>query len=313
MTGKRRIFLVLLPLCMLFSSCGAGPTEVFDPNQSTAPDGPIVDFPAGEWVFFPSESELLCAEWRAGELCFRYRGSVGERVRYEQALAEDWYLRLPEQVAQNDRISTYLHPTGWRIAVYDNRRNRVLRERYGETPYVYELRIRRLVFARSVFPVYPESSRSFGLEEKSFDGLPDALPPDFFSLPENAILTRSAQSEKGLEIAFLTTVREWHALQAALPAAGWEPVGACYANADGDYFYTTYEPLKVQKEGVDYSYLPEDPDLRSVLAPDELPATDEEISDGTFCRIRLQIVRNEWVPAFWKHMHTLEGSPCSAS
>lgn len=313
MTGKRRIFLVLLPLCMLFSSCGAGPTEVFDPNQSTAPDGPIVDFPAEEWVFFPSESELLCAEWRAGELCFRYSGSVGERVRYEQALAEDWYLRLPEQVAQNDRISTYLHPTGWRIAVYDNRRNRVLRERYGETPYVYELRIRRLVFSRSVFPVYPESSRSFGLEEKSFDGLPDALPPEFFSLPENAILTRSAQSEKGLEIAFLTTVREWHALQAALPAAGWEPVGACYANADGDYFYTTYEPLKVQKEGVDYSYLPEDPDLRSVLTPDELPATDEEISDGTFCRIRLQIVRNEWVPAFWKHMHTLEGSPCSAS
>ncbi len=286
---------------------------MFDPTQSIVSDGPASDFPAEEWVFLPQESEQLCSEWKEGELCLYYSGSIEERVRYEQALANDWYLHLPEQVSQNDRISTYLHPTGWRIAIYDNRRNRVLRKQYGETPYVYEVRIRRLVFARSVFPVYPEASRPLGLEEKQFDGLPDTLPQDFFSLPENAILTQSVQSDKGLEIVFLTTAKEWYAIQTALPDMGWEPVGECYANDYGDYFYVTYEALKVQKDGIDYSYLPEDPALRNILALDEFPVTDEEISDGTFCRIRLQIVRNEWIPAFWKHMHTLEESTCSVS
>lgn len=294
---------------MLLSSCKAESTESFDPTQSIGSDGSVTDFPAEAWVFLPQESEQLCSEWKAGELCFCYRGSVEERIRYEQALAKDWYLRLPEQVSQNDRISTYLHPTGWRIAIYDNRRNRALREQYGETPYVYELRIRRLVFARSVFPVYPEASRPLGLEEKQFDALPDTLPQDFFSLPEHAILTHSVQADKGLEVVFLTTSKEWYAIQTALPDMGWEPVGECYANADGDYFYVTYEALKVQKDGVDYSYLPEDPALRNILSLDELPATDEEVSDSTFCRIRLQIVRNEWIPAFWKHMNASEESP----
>ena len=301
---KYRVLLLLF--CVLLCSCSQEGIEVYDSDYSSYPDGIASDYSLSEWVILPQGNQPFRAERKNGELCLIYKGTVEERTQYEAILANDWYLRMKEQYSQNDRISTFLHPTGWRIAIYDNRRNSNLRQKFGEESYVYELRIAKLVFDRSVFPTYPEDHRPLGLSYTEFDAIPDNLPEGFFALPENIILEKSVQSESGLWLVFLTTNTQWRKTVSSFSEYGYNIVGRCYASENGDYFYYTSEKIRIQKEGFDYSDLPKDPASRGILAIDELPETDEEINDTTFCRIRLQVVRSEWVPDFWENMNTYE-------
>lgn len=320
---SRRISSVILMLlcCAVFSSCADTLYEplasdaVLMPDEMSLPD----DYLPDELIPPVKHGEVLRVCRMENELFLHVRDNVSFRLDYEKELDALWYESLPLTPAMNDRISTWLHPTGWRIAIYDNRRSERLRESYGADEYVFELRIKKIDFDGALFPRYPEGDKNlwFDPEElRSFDEMPlDLLPEGLTTLPENSLFLRSRLAENGLFVTYITTYDDYeNYLSRLIEDEIFFNAGYCYANGNGDYFYV-YEvaSIKIVNEddeskestselenesiGAEVSRLKEE--LRTNYKLSELPPLSEEPTDSTYCKITLQVVRSEWLPEWW--------------
>lgn len=316
---NKRIFPMLLLFTLLFlASCDPfaeeqlaadvelSADEVF-PNESDVSDA------LHSLVFLPKDADCLFSCRKDNEVIADYKADISARIAYEQELNARWYKQLPARHAQNDRISTWLHPDGWRVAIYDNRRNRALREAYGSDAYVFSVRIKKIEYDPSVFPKYPEADKHLVLDEAllgAFDTYPaERLPENFPGLPAHAVFLRAKCLPKGLVLTALTTYADLDAYLKSI-AETYAPAGACYADETGNYFYLEVYSVQVYSEDSADVSLPEPPKDPALLelyeenrmhyTREELPHfKDEDVFDTAFCKITIQVIRAEWVPAWY--------------
>ena len=135
------------------------------------------------------------------------------------------------------------------------------------------------------------------------------MPENFPGLPAHAIFLRAKCLPKGLVLTALTTYGDLEAYLESIREV-YAPDGACYADENGNYFYLEIRAIQVySEESADVSVPepPKDPALlelyeenRMHYTREELPHfADEDISDTDFCKITIQVIRAEWVPAWY--------------
>lgn len=316
---NNKTLLVLLLFTLLFlSSCGTFLQEQLAADVEPSADevfpteGRVTDV-LNELVPLPENADYLFSCRKDNEVMIDYKGDISARIAYEKELNALWYKQLPLQHAQNDRISTWLHPAGWRVAIYDNRRNRALQDTYGRDAYVFSVRIKKIEYDPSVFPKHPEADKNLFLGEDllgDLDAYPmELLPENFPGLPANAIFLRAKCLPKGLVLTALTTYAD---LEAYLEnnKEVYAPDGACYADENGNYFYLEIHALQVySEENTDISVPepPGDPTLLEIYEENRMHYTreelpyfeDEDVSDTDFCKITIQVIRAEWVPEWY--------------
>ena len=312
--ARLRITVFLAAVLMCLTACSSGYTEQRDTSAQL--DG-LAELPnVGEGA------ELLFRGVVNGETVLEIKSDVSVRWDYESRLEYLWYKPIDTEPEMEDRVSTHLHPTGWRVAIYDNRRNDGLKEKYGTVGYVWQARICRIKVNEGEFPQYPESGRVLWFDERfseEYEELPaDKLPEDYPGIPEGAILTDCGFNERGLHFTFITTYTDFSSyLQES--SKDYVPNGVCYADEDNNYFYTTYQHITViepkDESSDDESFGPETSYPEEILKAmeksrheyyiEELPKhydeKGEEIEPNVndFCKITILFVRSEWVPEWW--------------
>ena len=316
--NKRPLLVLILFTLLLLSSCGpflqeqlAADAEVFA-DEVFQSESDVLNV-LNELVPLPKNTKMLYSCMQDNELFLHFKADISIRIAYEQELNSLWYKLLAPIPELNDRISTWLHPSGWRVAIYDNRRNTRLRETYGSDEYVFSVQVKKIEFESSIFPKYPEADKDLFLNEEllgDLDTYPaELLPENFPGLPEHAIFLSAKCLSKGLALTALTTYDD---LEAFLEnnADVYAPCGSCYADEEGNFFYIEIQSVYVfSEENTDISVPepPKDPALleiyeenRVYFTREELPHfEDEGVLDTDFCKISIQVIRAEWVPEWY--------------
>lgn len=312
--ARLRITVFLAAVLMCLTACSSGYTEQRDTSAQL--DG-LAELPnVGEGA------ELLFRGVVNGETVLEIKSDVSVRWDYESRLEYLWYKPIDTEPEMGDRVSTHLHPTGWRVAIYDNRRNDGLKEKYGTVGYVWQARICRIKVNEGEFPQYPESGRVLWFDERfseEYEELPaDKLPEDYPGIPEGAILTDCVFNERGMHFMFITTYKDFEAYLKSI-SGDYKPTGYCYADGDHNYFYFAYEHLTVidpnEESSQEEVSLPENSYPEEVLKEmekhrtkyyiEELPQRYDENGEliepdiHSYCRITISFVRSEWVPEWW--------------
>ncbi len=316
-----------LPLLLLFSflaSCSSGYVEyrddallkdaVYSSVEEAAKD-------LDELAELPKIGEgatLLFAGVKNGETVLEIKSDVSLRWDYERRLKYLWYKLIEAKPETGDRISTYLHPTGWRAAIYDNRRNAELQSKYGEDGYVWQVRMCRIRVNEGEFPNYPQNGNVLWFDEhfrEEYGEFPrHILPDDFPELPECSLLTSAERNEFGLEIIFITTYKDFEKYLSDLSDV-YKPNGVCYADVENNYFYFSFQPITIIGSGEE-SYLSNESYTEEVLLEiekrkdryriEELPkhfdenGSEMETDVNDYCKITISFVKAEWVPKWWK-------------
>lgn len=261
---------------------------------------------------------LLFAGVKNGETVLEIKSDVSLRWDYERRLKYLWCKFIDAQPETGDRISTYLHPTGWRTAIYDNRRNTGLQSEYGKDVYVWQVRICRIKLNDWDFPKYPENGNVFWFDEhfrEEFEELPRHIMPDNFpEFPERYLLTNAERNEFGLHLTFITTYRDFEKYLSDMSDI-YKPYGGCYADGDNNYFYVSFrhitvidssEEISLTEESYPEEILREIEKNKDRYFIDELPKQLDENGSETepdvngYCKITISFVRHEWVPEWWK-------------
>jgi len=310
-----------LPMLFLFALLFLSSCDPFAEEQLAAdvelsadevfPNEDVVTL--SELVPLPKNADFLFSCRKDNEVRIDYKADISARIAYEQELNALWYKQLPAQHAQNDRIGTWLHPAGWRVAIYDNRRNRALRETYGNDTYVFSVRVKKIEYDPFVFPKYPEADKNLVLDEEllgAFEAYPaELLPENFPGLPAHAVFLQAKCLPKGLVLTALTTYGDLEAYLESIREV-YAPDGACYADENGNYFYLGIRAIQVYSEESTDVSVPEPPNDPALLelyeenrmhyTREELPHfADEDVFDTDFCKITIQVIRAEWVPAWY--------------
>lgn len=317
---KKRIIGLLLLLFVL-SSCAS------EYHENLAKDSPfmfderfngieIYEKEFEPFVILPVDENLIYSEISNNEIIIRLKSNITSMLHYVEILKDNSYKTIALTKEMNDRIATYLHPTGWRVAIYDNRRNNTLRDIYETDEYIYEVRIKKIQYDRNLFTKYPQNDTVLEIKETQYQEF-DVVPTNVFSisLPDDSVFVRARLDEYGLYLSALTTYKELKNWESYVSEIGYKYIDNCYADEQDNYFFLTVEPifensfykgdlsdLEVSEnlEGdalVEYEKNKED--LRQYYELEELPKTDEEITVNTFCRIKIQFVRSEWIPEWW--------------
>ena len=310
---RLRTLMLLITLFLLLCSCSSGYTEQRD---ISAPLDELAELPViGEGM------ELMFDGTVDGERVLEIRSDVSARWDYESRLDYLWYKHIDTEPEMEDRVTTYLHPTGWRVAIYDNRRNDGLKKKYGTDDYVWQVRICKIKVNKGEFPQYPESGKVLWFDEQfyeEYEELPaDKLPENYPGIPEGAILTDCGFNERGLHFTFITTFTDFSAFLDETSKV-YAPSGYCYADEDNNYFYTTYMHITViepKDESEEESSAPEISYPEEILKAmdktrheyyiEELPKhydeNGEEIEPNIndFWKITILFVKSEWVPEWW--------------
>lgn len=311
---RTKTIIILFAVLLLFlTACSVGYAEQME-------DGAALDELA-ELPNILGDAALLFEGTVDGERVLEIRSDVSTRWDYESRLEYLWYKHIDTQPEMGDRISTFLHPTGWRVAIYDNRRNAELKEKYGTEEYVWQARIGKIKVNNGEFPDYPESGKVLWFDEQfleEYNELPaDKLPEDYPGMPDGAILTDCGFNERGLHFTFITTYADFVDFLQGLSNV-YKYNGVCYADGDNNYFYTTYQHITVidpEEESSEESSANEVSYSEEILAAmekardkyylDELPkhydANGEEIEPDVngFCKITILFIKSEWVPDWW--------------
>ena len=320
---KKR-FLPFLLLLAFLSSCSSGYVEyrdgalLEDAVYSSVEEAERVLDELAELPEIGEEATLLFAGVKNGETVLEIRSDVSLRWEYERRLKYLWYKLIDAQPETGDRISTFLHPTGWRVALYDNRRNAELQSEYGTDDYVWQVRICRIKVNKGDFPNYPQKGSVLWFDEhfrEEYEELPrDILPDDFPALPECSILTSAEQTESGLQLMFITTHKDFEKYLSDMSDV-YKPNGVCYADGENNYFYVSFQNITVVDEKeesffTDESYteemLKDVEKNRNRYSLEELPkhfdenGSEAEPDLNDYCKITISFVRNEWVPKWWK-------------
>lgn len=318
---------VLLLLVAFLTSCSSGYAEHRDgASLADAVYGSVEEAASAldELAELPEIGEgatLLFAGVKNGETVLEIRSDVSLRWEYERRLNYLWYKSIDAQPETGDRLCTYLHPTGWRVAFYDNRRNAALRSAYGEDGYVWQVRICRIKVGAGDFPRYPENGSILWFDEhfrEGFEAFPrHMLPDDFPALPECSVLTNAERNEAGLRLTFITTHQAFETYLSELSDV-YKPDGGCYADGEHNYFYVSLRHITVidESEEREESVLTEESYSEEALREmeiqkdryflEELPKQVDENGSETepdvngYCKVTISFVRHEWVPEWWK-------------
>ena len=327
----RGITAVFVCAALLFCACNADFAEPAAKNAAVYPDALGIARDSAEdyldpLAFLPEGGELVDCFYSGGELTADFRGDICVRFAYESQLQHMWYDPVDPVPATSERASTFLHPTGWRVAICDNRRSGFLKELYGESEYHFRVCIKKIGFDPAFFPKYPAGDSDLflpGSELAEFDEYPDeVLPENFPGLPENALFKRAALRENGLTLTFFATADEY---MRWVEKSGYSPDGDAFADANGNYMRSNiflvraYEQLREEEYSRFIEISQAEEDARRAggikLAPEqaemmretgqflpleELPQYTGDLQTAIFYRVELQVVRYDWLPDWWK-------------
>ena len=313
----------MLLLVALLASCSSGYAEyrdgasLADAVYSSAEEAASALDGLAELPEISEGATLLFAGVKDGETVLEIQSDVSLRWEYERRLNYLWYKLIDAQPETGDRICTYLHPTGWRMAFYDNRRNEELQLAYGKDGYVWQVRICRIRVNAGEFPNYPENGSILWFDEhfrEEFEAFPrQMLPDDFPALPESSLLTNAERNESGLQLTFITTHRDFEKYLSDM-ADVYKPDSGCYADGEHNYFYVSLQHITVIDESEEISFaeesyseeaLREMEKQRDRYRLEELPKQyDENGSEmepdvNGYCKVTISFVRHEWVPEWW--------------
>lgn len=317
----------------LFASCVGTLVEIPDENAAVFPDAAVGSLEEAknyldDLAILPQGVELLDGKVQNNEIILDLKADPSVRLAYEGELQHFWYTYLDPTPETGDLLCAYLHPTGWRVALYDNRRNRELQETYGDGAYVFRVCIKDLSYDPALFPKYPSDDKDLFVEPQllftSKEYPAEVLPENFPGMPENAILTTAGMSQSGVWFSFLTDQASYAKWMES--ANGYGPDGDAYADGDGNYFrITEFALLRVvefldereyelymetseemrkewEKQGIDPEQFADAPKMYYSL--DELPKVDGDPRGAVYLRITVHAVRDEWLPEWWKERRT---------
>ena len=325
----KRLFVLPLCLAALVVSCVGPYVETPADDAAVFPDSAVESMEAAaayldELAPLPQGGEFLRGEYRNNELTVDVKADPGVRFDYENELSRLWYEYVAPTPETRDMICAYLHPTGWRVAFYDNRRSGELKERYGDGEYVFRVCVKDISYDPSFFPKYPSDDKDLFLDPKTFftsvQYPAGTLPDDFPGLPQNAILTNAGMNASGVYVSFLTDQASYGKWMET--PSGYAPDGDAYADESGNYFrFTEFTTLRVieRLEEREYSLYLEaseearralekagiDPDLvdeagKTYYSLDELPQVEGDPKTAVYLRVTVHAVRSEWLPEWWK-------------
>jgi len=180
---KKRIIGLSLLLFVL-SSCAS------EYHENLAKDSPLMfdeQFDGIEiyekelesFVILPVDENLIYSEISSNEIIIRLKSNITSMLNYVEILKDNSYKTIALTKEMNDRIATYLHPTGWRVAIYDNRRNNTLRDIYETDEYIYEVRIKKIQYDRNLFTKYPTNDTVLEIKETQYQEF-DIVPTNIF-------------------------------------------------------------------------------------------------------------------------------------